>query len=267
MQDHEAMDAGGLSSGVSTPKLFGLDFTRLTAVEVAERVAGHRTVKGNRASLIVTANSDHIGRLPRDPDFRRAYDFADLVTADGFPVVLYARLRGLALKGRTAGTDILASLMRDQDLGGARLYFVVDGPDTQVGLEAWSAAKGLSPSHVRIEQAVDGFARNGDYQDALAGRIFAHGTDILILGIGAPRSEIFVQSRAALLPGCTALCVGEAVRIEAGVSHRAPALARTLNLEWLWRLLSRPGHLWKRYTLDMRWFLAAVWTDLRSKRT
>ena len=44
----------------------------------------------------------------------------------------------------------------------------------------------------------------------------------------------------------------------------APALAQALNLEWLWRLMSRPGHLWKRYTLDMRWFLAAIWADLRS---
>ena len=261
------METGGISQAIPMPKVFGLDFSPLTAVEVAERVARHRAVNGNGPSLIVTANSDHIGRLPRDPDFRRAYDFADLVTADGFPVVLYARLRGVALKGRTAGTDILASLMRDQDLLGVRLYFVVDAPDTQGGLEAWIAAKGLTPSHVLIEQAVDGFARNTDYQDALARRIFAHGTDILILGIGAPRSEIFVQSRGSLLPGCTALCVGEAVRVEAGVSQRAPALAQALNLEWLWRLMSRPGHLWKRYTVDMRWFLAAIWADLRSDQT
>jgi N-acetylglucosaminyldiphosphoundecaprenol N-acetyl-beta-D-mannosaminyltransferase len=67
-------------------------------------------------------------------------------------------------------------------------------------------------------------------------RINEHNTSMLIMGVGAPKSEIWVDTYRASLPPCWALCVGQAPKIACGVTKRAPILVRRLNGEWLWRI-------------------------------
>lgn len=245
------------------PKIFGFTPSSWSAREIAEAIVARPRGATDGVGLVVTANIDHVAQLRHDPDFAAAYAAAKIVTCDGFPVKIYARLRGCEVDDRVTGCEIAAVLMRDCLFGAHhRLFFVVDCAATAAALHTWAATRGLG-ERTRIEVAPKDFVKQRLYCDALAWRIRAHGATILVMGVGAPRSEIFVNAQRAVLPACWALCVGQAVRIEVGLTRRAPPSWQGLNLEWLWRVLQEPRRLGRRYARSMTGFLGAVLADAR----
>ncbi len=278
----DAMRADASGSAAS-PRIFGFAVSRLDARAVAERIA--TTVRRPEApgaedgagpagraredghgecgvGLVVTPNVDHVRLLRRDPAFATAYASAAIVTCDGFPVYHYARARGCAPAGRVTGCDLARLLLRHEALARHRPFFVADSEATAAGLRRWAVRRGMD-GQVAMHVPPHGFERDPALCATLAGRIAGHGTTLLLMGVGAPRSEVFVHGQRAALPPCWALCVGQALRIEAGVIRRAPALVSALNAEWLWRLAREPRRLASRYAAGAGGFAAAVAADLR----
>jgi N-acetylglucosaminyldiphosphoundecaprenol N-acetyl-beta-D-mannosaminyltransferase len=237
----------------SQPRIFGLSVTEGSAQDTCREVI---RLRPERAELIVTPNIDHIVNLRRDVGFARAYHSAAIVACDGFPVRYYAALRGIAVQ-RVTGIDILQELMAGS-LCNHRLFFVVDSDETAMAVHSWARQR-----DVVVETAVPpfDFGRDQDYCRGLVQQINAHDTSILIMGVGAPTSEIWVDTHRANLPPCWALCVGQGVRIACGITHRAPVLLRRLNCEWLWRICQEPGRLWWRYSRGLLLFPLAVLED------
>jgi exopolysaccharide biosynthesis WecB/TagA/CpsF family protein len=244
---------------------FGLTFSPLSAEGVAAAVAGQPRGAAQGVGLVATANIDHLRHIRRGGEFARAYAGAEIITCDGFPVHAWARLRGCAVPGRVTGCDIAAALLRRADLAGQRLFFVADRPETAAGLRDWAAARALQDA-VCIAVPPFGFDANPGWCRVLAASIRAHGTTILLMGVGAPRSEVFVDRHRHILPPCWALCLGQAIAIEAGTAARAPALLQRLNLEWTWRLLREPRRLAARYAGGMVAFALGVAADARAAR-
>jgi N-acetylglucosaminyldiphosphoundecaprenol N-acetyl-beta-D-mannosaminyltransferase len=237
----------------SQPRIFGLSVTEGSAQDTCREVI---RLRPERAELIVTPNIDHIVNLRRDVGFARAYHSAAIVACDGFPVRYYAALRGIAVQ-RVTGIDILQELMAGS-LCNHRLFFVVDSDETAMAVHSWARQR-----DVVVETAVPpfDFGRDQDYCRGLVQQINAHDTSILIMGVGAPTSEIWVDTHRANLPPCWALCVGQGVRVACGITHRAPVLLRRLNCEWLWRICQEPGRLWWRYSRGLLLFPLAVLED------
>ncbi|HTR16911.1 MAG TPA: WecB/TagA/CpsF family glycosyltransferase [Acetobacteraceae bacterium] len=245
---------------MSAAPIFGFAPSPLRAREIAGLVAGRVRAPGEGVGLVVTANIDHVRHLGRDPDFAAAYRAAEIVTCDGFPVQAYAWLRGWRKAGRVTGCDIMAWLMRHERLApGHRPFFVLDSPATAAVVRAWAARRGVAD--VAVEVAPPGFGEDEAAARTIAWRIAAHGATLLVMGVGAPRSEVFVERHRAVLPPCWALCIGQAVRIETGLTRRAPRWLRGLNLEWAWRLGQEPRRLARRYALASVAFLRAVAGD------
>jgi N-acetylglucosaminyldiphosphoundecaprenol N-acetyl-beta-D-mannosaminyltransferase len=240
-------------------RLFGFRLTQAVAADiVAAALADGDTA--DRLTLVVTPNTDHIAKLRYSAAFRSAYRRADVIVCDGWPVALYARLLGIAAP-RVTGWDIAEELMRRQPIPEhQRFFFVVDSAETVAGIAAWAERRGLAG---RVTSWVPPVGFEADIAECaqLAAAIRAHGTTILMMGVGAPRSEVFVSREAEALPGCWAFCVGQAVRTEAGLAPRAPRLLRRLGLEWLWRILREPRRLLSRYVAATSGFLAAVLDD------
>lgn len=274
--------AGDAPEEAPPPRVFGFAVSTLGAQAIADRIAA--TVRrlaapgakegvgwpqggaddGCGVGLVVTPNVDHVRLLRRDPRFAAAYASAAIVTCDGFPVYHYARLRGCAPAGRVTGCDLARALLRHEALPRHRLFFVADSDATAAGLRRWAVGRGMD-AQVALHVPPHGFEHDQALCAALAGRITAHGTTLLLMGVGAPRSEVFVHRHRAALPPCWALCVGQALRIEAGVIRRAPALASAMNAEWLWRLAHEPRRLAWRYAAGAGGFLGAVAADLRKQ--
>jgi N-acetylglucosaminyldiphosphoundecaprenol N-acetyl-beta-D-mannosaminyltransferase len=145
-----------------------------------------------------------------------------------------------------------------------RLFFVVDNATTQQAVEAW-AARNQVVSSATVPPF--GFDQDAAYCTKLADSIREHGTTLLIMAVGAPRSEVFVDSYRAMLPPCWAFCVGQAVKIELGLVRRASPKWQSVGMEWLWRLSQEPQRLTKRYvTATIGFGIAVVQDQFRIQR-
>ena len=253
----------GVTADAAEPKVFGFRMSPATSAEVADAVVSRRRAPAEGVGLIVTPNIHHITMLRTDREFVAAYESAEVITCDGFPVYYYAHWRHSAAPGRVTGCDIVADIFRHPGLtDGHRLFFVLDHPTTESAVHAWAALHGLSAA---IETTIPplGFERDAAFCLALAERIHAHATTILFMGVGAPKSEIFVNRQRASLPPCWALCIGQAVKIELGMTVKPPKIVQTINLEWLWRIMLEPRRLTGRYATAAVGFLLAIRDDLR----
>jgi N-acetylglucosaminyldiphosphoundecaprenol N-acetyl-beta-D-mannosaminyltransferase len=92
------------------------------------------------------------------------------------------------------------------------------------------------------------------------------GAQILIVGMGVPRQEYFIEEQWEALGTSIALGVGGSFDVLAGARRRAPSALQRLGLEWLFRLVQEPGRLWKRYLVTNSQFLyllTAEWLRAR----
>jgi N-acetylglucosaminyldiphosphoundecaprenol N-acetyl-beta-D-mannosaminyltransferase len=241
---------------MNSKRPFGLQFTTQSASEIAHAAVHQRP--DDRVELVVTPNIDHIAMMRRLPALARAYQGAARIVCDGWPVQLYARFCGI-LVARVTGCEITSQLMRMASYPpGHRMFFVVDSLATEQAVQSWAARRGLV-----CQTAVPpfGFERDPRFCASLAASIATFGATVLVMAVGAPRSEIFVDSQRAVLPDCWALCVGQAVKIELGLVRRASSTWQSAGMEWLWRLLQEPSRLAKRYAMAAIGFSVAVIED------
>ena len=236
----------------------GLRLSPLCADEILVHIT--RPVRAEcQVQLVVTPNLDHV-RLLRRPEFAAACRAAAFVSPDGFPVLLYARLCGLALGKRVTGCALFHRLAAHPSLRQQSLFFVVESQQTASAITSWAAGLKLENLHVAV--ARPRLASDSGAQGQLAARIRAVRPTILIMTLGAPVSEEFVHMNRKVLPPCWAMCVGQAVRVELGLTSRAPARWQSLGLEWLWRIKQEPRRMVGRYARALAWFPVAIILDL-----
>jgi N-acetylglucosaminyldiphosphoundecaprenol N-acetyl-beta-D-mannosaminyltransferase len=237
---------------------FGLRLSLESAQEIAQAAVAARPADG--VALVVTPNIDHIAMLRRSPALARAYRGAARVVCDGWPVQRYARWCGLPV-ARVTGCEITAALMRSGPFAAwHRFFFVVDSAVTEAAVRDWAARAGVA---ARTAVPPFGFERDAAYCEALAAAIAQHGTTLLLMAVGAPRSEIFVDTYRDTLPACWAFCVGQAVKIELGLVQRASRGWQSVGMEWLWRLRQEPRRLMRRYATAAVGFVLALIEDRR----
>jgi exopolysaccharide biosynthesis WecB/TagA/CpsF family protein len=204
------------------------------------------SVQRARGACLFTLNLDHCVKLRAIPEFKQAYQQADFVSADGFPIVLLGRMSGLPLR-RTAGADLVVPICRMAALNHLPVFLL--GPTADV----------LRHSRAQLLEHIDGLHIAGTYApganfdpesvdaDIAIERIRQSGARICFLAIGAPRQEIFAARCHDRLPGIALICVGAALDFIAGSQHRAPHFMRRNGMEWLWRLSTNPRRLGLRY--------------------
>ena len=95
-----------------------------------------------------------------------------------------------------------------------------------------------------------GFDKNDAESREICETVNKTGAELLVLGLGAPKQELWVTAYASQLKVKTALCVGATIDFLAGEKPRAPMWMRRVGLEWLHRMLSEPKRLAKRYFID-----------------
>ena len=200
-----------------------------------------------RGNFVVTPNIQHIAELGRNAEFREAYSEASLILPDGWPIVTAARLLGTPCPERVAGSDLLPAVSIEAADRGLKVGFVGGQP----GAASRAAAK-LADNHPGLVVAITyeapfGFDRSPDLTNSVLDAVASAAPDILFLGFGAPRQEIFALRYRDRLGAGVIVCVGAAIDFAAGVRPRAPKAIRKLGLEWLFRILTEPKRLGPRY--------------------
>jgi N-acetylglucosaminyldiphosphoundecaprenol N-acetyl-beta-D-mannosaminyltransferase len=250
---------------LSPPPPFGIEFTALSAEEIAEGLLRRPVAAGQGTMLLATCNVDHIVQLRRDAEFRAAYRSAWTVTADGMPVYLYARRRRPAMCGRIAGSDLIATLLKRFDSRRHRPFFVCASVGVAERLEVLLADRGFDRRTAGFAAPPFGFEHDTSYSTGLAQRIREHGTTHLAIGLGAPKSETWAHRWRHSLGDCYVLPVGAGLEYAVGAKRRAPRVLRRVGCEGAWRVLLEPRRLFQRYAINSWGFVAAIREDGRGK--
>jgi N-acetylglucosaminyldiphosphoundecaprenol N-acetyl-beta-D-mannosaminyltransferase len=225
--------------------LFGVPFD-VSDLNTLRDQALEPLAKGAGVRSVVTANTDHIVRLREDAGLRQAYAKAWRRTIDGTPVYLYARMLSLDVC-KVTGADLVPALLDQMQPAINRLFFVVADDAIASEMKRWSEARGFAIDAVRVVVPPMGFDTNLDYQSQLAGEVRAHAPSHLFVGVGCPRSEIWIERFRDNLGDLHAFSVGAALAFYVGLIRRAPKGMRMLGLEWLWRMMMEPKRLAGRY--------------------
>jgi N-acetylglucosaminyldiphosphoundecaprenol N-acetyl-beta-D-mannosaminyltransferase len=248
-----------LSERLRTEHLFGVPFTAGTLSDIRDHLLAE--LASRRRRLVITANTDHLVRLRRHPDLLKAYLAADLVLADGMPVVWGARVVGAPLPERVTGVDLMNELFRSFSSLGRSVYLL--GSTDEV-LAAGSEALADRYPGIRLAGTHHGFFSPDEDDDVVAG-VNASGADALFVGMGSPRQERWAAAHARSLEPRLVVCVGGSLEVLAGVRSRAPRWMQRSGLEWSYRLFQEPGRLWKRYLVDDAAFLPILAREWRRR--
>jgi len=252
---HEQPDA---NTHVPTPsvELDGIALHCMTQADVVDRLDARLAQRVG--GWIITLNVDHLQRLQRVPRVRECYGQAELVVADGMPLLWAATLQGTPLPERVAGSDLVWSLAERAAARGYSLYLLGGAPGAaeaaaRVLSARWPALRiaGLSSPHVSSPATP---AEVSAIRDALE----KADPDLVYVALGAPKAEYLIAALRAAFPRTWWIGVGISLSFIAGSVQRAPAWVQRSGLEWLHRLLQEPGRLARRYLIDDLPFVAGM---------
>lgn len=214
----------------------------------------HRLQCPERAGhMVVTPNTDHIVMLQSKPRFMDAYRDALLVVADGKPVVWASHLLGKPLPSTVPGSDLVPALFHALPSTPRKVRVFLFGAGPGVALRAQAAIDAQWGDAVEIVGAVS--PEFGFEQDALASADYARQiataqADLLLVGLGAPKQELWSHMNRAQLNVKLIMCVGATIDFLAGEKKRSPQWMQTIGFEWFYRMCQEPGRLVKRYAKD-----------------
>ena len=228
--------------------VLGVAFDALTLTEAEERADA--LLRARKGGYIVTANPEIVLHSREDAAYAAAVNGADLVLADGVGDLYAARLLKTPLPERVAGSDLTPRLLsRLAERGGSVfLYGARPGVAERAGEALRSACPGL-----RIAGTENGYISD---ETALFTALDKEQPDLLLLGLGVPRQELWMaqnrQRTNAVMIG-----VGGLLDVFAGDIPRAPEAWQKLGLEWLYRLLREPKRIKRMIRLPKILLLAA----------
>ncbi len=233
--------------------LRGHRIASLTARQVIERILSG--LQQGRGGWIVTANVDILRRMVCDAAFGELVSRADLVVADGMPLVWASRVQGTPLPQRVAGSSLVVDLARAAGVAGRSVFLLGGDPGTaQVASQVLTrTCPGLRIAGVQCPAI--GFEYDEPYMTALRKTLATARPDIVLVALGSPKQErVIAALRTAVgdagQGGEWWIGVGISFSFLAGRVKRAPLWMQRCGLEWTHRLLQQPGRLWRRYLID-----------------
>jgi N-acetylglucosaminyldiphosphoundecaprenol N-acetyl-beta-D-mannosaminyltransferase len=242
--------------GVAARELFGL---RVAATTMAEALALVDAAIARRERLMIgVVNAAKIVNMRGDPELRGSLVSSDVVFADGFSVVLAARLLGRRLPERVAGIDLMLGILERGDARGYRVYCLGAEPDV---LDATTAAIGRSYPGVRIAGHHHGYFDEAG-EAAVADDIRRSGADVLFVAMTSPKKERFLATWGPRLGVPVCHGVGGSFDVLAGKVQRAPIAWQRLGFEWLYRVKQERQRLWKRYLVTNSIFIGLLMLEL-----
>jgi len=213
--------------------------------------------------VVFTVNPDHLYHLQYNPSFVRAYRSADIITVDSHYVRIALRLLGRPVANRLPGSDIVpAFCARNAANPDVRIFLLGARPGVaQVALENMNAKAGRELV-VGAHGPSMNFVNEPAEIDAVLKLIEDSGANVLLVGLGAPKQEVWISSVRHRLPQVRVMMgVGATIDYEAGAVKRAPEPLRRLGLEWAYRVWTEPRRYLMRYVRSSKF----VWWMLMDR--
>jgi N-acetylglucosaminyldiphosphoundecaprenol N-acetyl-beta-D-mannosaminyltransferase len=209
-------------------------------------IALSRRGSGREPAYISSANGQVLSMCARDPELRELFLSADLLHADGMPLVFASHLKcPMPLPERVATTDLFHDVARLAETRGATFYLLgATRPTMEKALE------NVRQRYPRLAIAGfrHGYSRRGDDESAIIADVNAARPDILWIGMGVPLEQTFASRNRQHLTNVGLIKTsGGLFDFLAETAPRAPAWMQVAGLEWLHRLAVDPRRLMLRY--------------------
>jgi N-acetylglucosaminyldiphosphoundecaprenol N-acetyl-beta-D-mannosaminyltransferase len=229
-------------------ELAGVAFDGLTERETCGRILSG--LRRGRGGFVVTVNLDHLLRCHRHADYLQIVQQADLVVADGMPLVWASRLQGTPLPERVAGSTLTWHLAGQLAEQGHSLFLLGGDPGV-----AERASKSLVDRFPRLRVAgvyspPMGFEGDAAGINEIHQRLVVAAPDVVYVALGSPKQERLIMQLRSSLPTAWWMGVGISLSFITGDVHRAPLWIQRLGLEWVHRLVQEPRRLSRRYIVD-----------------
>jgi len=221
--------------------LLGVKVSALNLESATARLSA--AIRAGRRSYVCLCGAHGLVDSQSMPELRRAYNEAFLVTPDGMPLVWELRRQGHTEAGRVYGPDLMLELMREPGLRHA-LYGTTE--HTLAKLE--HRLKELAPAATIVCRIAPPFrALTPEEEDKITRDLNAAEADLIWVGLGAPKQELWMARMRGRLTAPMLIGVGAAFDFHAGNTPQAPGWVQQRGLEWLYRLTREPKRLWRRY--------------------
>jgi N-acetylglucosaminyldiphosphoundecaprenol N-acetyl-beta-D-mannosaminyltransferase len=234
--------------------IFGVPFHNVTFEEAVDWMVAR--VRDGRPVNVATANLDFITQAWRDPEVQRLLIDADLVLADGFPIVKLAPFFGPPLKERVTGSDLTPMLAERAAKESLRIYGL--GSADGVAKKAMDILKARHPSLKVAGTYSPPFSSllEMDHRTILR-RLENARPDILFVALGEPKQDKFISMHVRGWNVPVSIGVGGSLDFITGEQKRAPVWLQNLHLEWFWRMCFDPRRLFTRYIANIRFLFSA----------
>jgi N-acetylglucosaminyldiphosphoundecaprenol N-acetyl-beta-D-mannosaminyltransferase len=239
---------------VRTSRVLGAPVAATSLAEACDEL--ERWIALGRREFVVLANVHVVETARRDSAVADALEHAGLVLPDGAPLAWSVRRAGGPKAERITGSDLFDELCRRSPAAGHRHFFYGSTPET---LEVLTRlVRNRYPGIDVCGSLSPPFSRSAELRPHDMAAIDAARPDVVWVGLGAPKQELWMRLARAHLEAPLLLGVGAVFDFASGRKQRAPRLVQRLGLEWAHRLAHEPRRLAKRYLVTNTTFTLAV---------
>ena len=194
--------------------------------------------------LMFSSNGQAVSLAATDPAYRDALHQADVVHADGQAIVTAANLlSGSRISQRSATTDLIHDMSKVAVERGLSFYLL--GADENLNRRCAQKLQDMYPG-LRIAGRHHGYFAQAE-EDQICEDIRASRADVLWVGLGKPKEQLFCVRNRERLGASWAITCGGCFNFVTGDYHRAPRWVQRIGLEWMFRMLTDPKKLFWRY--------------------
>ena len=233
----------------------GVRVDALTTAEMLERFDAWLADKSGRARHVACMNAYCVSLALRDPALRRIYNTADLALPDSMPFVRWIRRFVRAECDLLWGKNVVFALAEHARATNYSVFLYGGTPEACAGTRRFLEK---TFPHLRIAGAVSPPFRpmTPDEDRALCDEINALSPDIILVGLGTPKQDFWIDDHVPKLRGSVMIAVGAVFDFLSGRAAMAPDVVHEAGFAWLYRMLgSDRRRLWRRYTIDHSYFL------------
>ncbi|MFP4977509.1 WecB/TagA/CpsF family glycosyltransferase [Paenibacillus sp. CN-4] len=237
--------------------ILGVPFSKLTLNETVHLLGEHIQKEPAELFHLITANPEITIAQQTD---KLLIKEADLVTPDGVGIVIASKRKGEPISERVTGYDLLHQLLERGNERSWSFYFL--GTDEETNLKAVTEIHRRYPN-VIVKGRHHGFFSE-DKEKHILNEIQQSKPDVLIIAMGAPYTDKWIYKNKHNINGVKVVFgVGGSLDVIAGKVKPTPAIWKTLNLEWLHRLLTVPvakgqKSRWRRQSALPKFFYRAI---------
>lgn len=231
--------------------LLGIPFDAINHQQTEQEIIS--SIRDKRPCFLSTPNLNFLCAAQSVPAFRESVINSDLSIADGFPIVAVAKLLGIPLPERVAGSDLIDHLYQRKTDAPIKVFFFGGAPG--VGELASNAINQQPSGLIAVGHYAPGFGSVADMgSPEIIAKINQHQPDFVIVALGAQKGQAWIENNKNKINAPVISHLGAVINFFAGTVARAPVLTRRVGLEWLWRIYQEPS-LWRRYYQDGLTFL------------